>query len=357
MTRKRGQRSHRPHKRLQRRSTPAPRPNPQPWFLDLATPRIKQARERDLREKLRTVRRLFSGFEASDGYDGRYPRNWSMQRRRSVERFAYQANTLLSTPGLLIKPRSQRERDALEKHTGQLHPRQIRFVVHVPAPQKMRVRFVRDRARVPFMGAAALRLKTLRVETVEKVTGGEMYTRDYLFREILGYQPVVWEDFIYALIRLLPYLPDRTPSGEEATYTLLSQPHGPISSPVLKSLLLEEMQRWAEEYADDFPGLLVGVRYQGDTFRSYMSPGSEYNERQRIRSVFQKIKKEYKRTIQNWNEKEYLKRLRELREARHLQRKRKKHYISKKKRFTQKKRIAKKKRVIKKKRSSSRKHK
>lgn len=264
------------------------------------------------------MRQFFSGFESRDGYDARYPGNWSMQRRRQVEYFAYQANALLSTPSLIVKPRNARERRALEKHTGQIHPRQIRFAVHVPAPLRMRVRFVRDRARVPFMGAAALLQKRLRVEVVDKVVNGELYTRDYLFREILGYQPVVWDEFIEALIGLLPYLPDYTPSGEDATYTLLSQPHGPISSPKLKKLLLNEMQRWMQEYSNDLSGLLIGVRYQGDTFTSYMSLKSEYNERQRIRTVFRKIKKEYRNALYVWNEKESKKRLREVHEARNL---------------------------------------
>jgi len=324
-------------------------PNPQPWFIALATPRIKQAKERDLRERLRIVRKLFSGFEARDGYGARYPGNWSLRRRRELERFSYEANALLSVPSLIVAPKNSDQRAALIKHTGQLHKRQIRFVVHVPAPQRKHVRYVRARVPFPHMGAGALFQKGLRVEVVDKVTGGEMYTRDYLFREILGYQPVLWSDFLDAMLRLLPYLPDLAPSGEEAAYTLLSVPHGPISSPVLKSFLLDEMQDWAGRYKEEFAGLLVGVRYQGDTFRSYMSEKSEYNERQRIRSGFRRAKYKYSLAVRAWNEDEFQERVRELNEVRGLATELpKKRTPSKKKKVAKKRRpIAKRKRSVK----------
>jgi hypothetical protein len=116
--------------------------------------------------------------------------------------------------------------------------------------------------------------------------------RDYLFQEMLGFQPYRWEDFIRALRMLLPLLPDKTPTGKDALYTLLSREHGPISAPVPKPFLLQVMLEWSEAYANEFAGTLIGVRYQGDRWQAAMGPQSELNQRERRRMLYRRIKQQ-----------------------------------------------------------------
>lgn len=200
-------------------------------------------------------------------------------------------HSLMSAQHLIVRPRTKAEEKALRIHTQQKVPRQKAFVIHTSKPLVAQVHFVtQPEKKMPFFAAPIG--GGLRVEMVQTYQDGELVLtdRDYLFEEVLGFQPYRWEDFIYALQMLLPLLPDTTPTGKPAMYTLLSREHGPISVPVLKEFLIEVLQEWAEKYEDEFAGTLIGVRYQGDRWVAAMSPTSEYNTRQERRSLYRKIR-------------------------------------------------------------------
>jgi hypothetical protein len=126
------------------------------------------------------------------------------------------------------------------------------------------------------------------------------YDRDYLFREILGYQPGEldrrgrlpgdpWADIIRATRTLMKVMPDQVEVSpgvfKEAMYTLMSQSHGPVSSPVYKRFMIQTLQEWGESYANSFVGILIGWRLQGDRLSAAMAPDSEYNTRQERREL------------------------------------------------------------------------
>jgi hypothetical protein len=278
-------------------SKPAPivkTPYPADWFLsDYTTGATRRSQLVYLRKTIAQLRVVYRGFDAKSGFDARYPQNWTARQHQEVQAYGVRLHSLMGTQHLIVRPRTKAEEKALRVHTQQKVARQKAFVIHTSKPLKAEVHFVtQPMRRMPFFAPPIG--GGLRVEMVATYQGGELVLtdRDYLFEEMLGFQPIRWEDFITALRMLLPLLPDKTPTGKGALYTLLSREHGPISSPVLKEFLLEEMQRWAEAYSNDFAGTLIGVRYQGDRWTAAMSPQSEYNKRQERRTLYRKIREE-----------------------------------------------------------------
>lgn len=233
---------------------------------------------------------MFSGFEARNGFDTRHPENWDMRKRRRVEKYGYILHSLTSTQHFIARPRTKAQREALRVRTGQLSPNQKAFVIHdIPSA---RVRYIKGKR------------KKLLIDIVREVKGGEVFVRDFIFTELLGFQPLTWEKMVDAMRDMLPFLPDTIPgsaavegASEEPWFVLLSQPHGPISAPVRKSMLLQRMQQWGSEYSNAFSGILIGVRLTGSRWDAAMAPNSEYNERQRRRLVYKQIQKEHLNAI------------------------------------------------------------
>lgn len=207
--------------------------------------------------------------------------------------FGARLHSFMSTQHVIVRPRTKAEERALRIHTQQKVPRQKAFVIHTSKPMKAEVHYVTQPERLMPFNAPPIG-GGLRVEMVQRYQDGKLVLadRDYLFAEMLGYQPIRWGDFIRALLMLLPLLPDKTPMGKDAMYTLLSREHGPIGSPVLKQFLIESMQEWSEAYANEFAATLIGVRYQGDRWEAAMSPESEVNMRERRRQIYKKIREQ-----------------------------------------------------------------
>lgn len=237
------------------------------------------------------MRSVYRGFGAADGFDARYPQNWTTAQHQEVMEYGARLHSLMSGQYVIVRPRTKAEERALRVHTQQWVARQKAFVVHTSKPLIAQVHYVtQPEKQMPF-GARSIG-GGLRVEMVQTYQDGKLVLadRDYLFEEMLGFQPYDWRDFLYALRMLLPLLPDKTPTGKDAMYTLLSREHGPIGSPVLKHFLLQVLQEWAETYEDEFGATLIGVRYQGDRWVAAMSPASEYNKRQERRVLYRKIR-------------------------------------------------------------------
>lgn len=170
-------------------------------------------------------------------------------------------------------------------------------VEYVPAPVQTgwKVETVRAfgrtvRVRVPVYEDG------LRVELQRQVKGGQVTERNYIFQEILGWQPGLeveptiagakllgipvdpWEQMVFALKELIDHiLPALSPSGQEPSYSLLTHTHGPIGQPVPLSGLLEEARRYSRTYGvnretgerdPSFADTIIGVRYMGTEFQA-----------------------------------------------------------------------------------------
>ncbi len=286
-----------PHPQPQASTRPAPivnTPYPATWFLsDYKTGSTRRGQLAYLRKTIQQLRSVYRGFSPKDGFDARYPQNWTAHQHSQVMAYGARLHSLMSAQHVIVRPRTKAEEKALRIHTQQKVPRQKAFVIHTSKPLVAAVHYVtQPEKKMPFFAPPIG--GGLRVEMVQSYQDGALVLtdRDYLFEEMLGFQPYNPDDFIYALRMLLPLLPDKTPTGKEAMYTLLSREHGPIGTPVFKEFLIETLLDWLEVYEDEFAATLIGVRYQGDRWTAAMSPQSEYNQRQERRALYRKIREQ-----------------------------------------------------------------
>jgi hypothetical protein len=289
---------------------PVDRPYPAAWVIEIRDLPTRRLRINQLRKTVQELRQIFTGFEAKDGYDARHPENWSLARAAKVKRYGVRLHNLKSVPYVITRPRSQAQREALLRHVAQPWPNQKAFIVHTPHPINTVVDYVLEPEISLPVFAVSLplirkRAAQLRVQLVKQIHGGESITQDFLFREVLGYQPGLtyrpgrnpWEDIIEATRMMLPYMPSQTMSArtgqmEEAWYTIISMPHDSIGASMRKSEILNLLQDDYAHYNQSFVALILGFRYQGDRWKAAMSPKSEMNERERRKALYRKIHRE-----------------------------------------------------------------
>lgn len=277
---------------------------PSTWFLNTEGSRDAQhAWRAHFRDGIKLVRQFYAGFDPGDGFDLRHVRYWTDARVATLNRFIGQANRLTSGEFhelyTLHRPRSAEQRRALILHSGLVSPDEDRHPQRAwpiyANTRDVELRYVKEtvpKPGVPRMAGLVPIEERLRVEVRRRIKGGALVHRDYLFREVLGFQPGLestsaeglraagilgstnpWQQMVAAMRLLLPRLPDRTRKGNEAYYRLLSD-RGPIGTSVPKHMLIERMQEWGEDYNDKFVAILIGVRYQGDEFEAVRGPKS-----------------------------------------------------------------------------------
>lgn len=297
---------------------------PSAWFLNAQEKGSTHAWEGHFSDGIKLVRQFYGGFDPRDGYDLRHVRHWTDERVEVLGRFIGQANRLVSGEFhelyTLHRPRSPGQRRALVLHTGLSSPDEDRHPQRAwpiyANTREVELRYVKEtvpKLGVPRMAGLAPTEERLRVEVRRPVKGGALVHRDYLFREVLGFQPglesttpeglraaqvlgttVPWQQMVLAMRMLLPRLPDRTPKGNEVYYRLLSD-RGPIGTSAPKHMLVERMQEWGEDYNQRFVAMLIGVRYQGDEFEAVRGPKSLDAKSERRRARYAELARERQR--------------------------------------------------------------
>lgn len=287
------------------------------WFTDATNKRARSETQARLQEGAKLVRQLYSGFSAEDGYDVRRIRHWPDARVKELQSFIAQARRLTSGEYhefyTLHRPRTPDQRSALILHSGLTSPDETKHPQRAwpiyANTKKVKIRYIKERVPTGFAMGRPLYIERLRAEVRRPVgdKGSVLVHRDYLFREVLGFQPGIdsttpeglrvgrilktmdpWAQMRAAMRLLLPYLPDYTPRGDEAHYRLLSD-RGPVGTSVPKHMLMDRMDTWAEEYgdADGFVGMLIGVRYVGDEFAAISGPKSVDKTAQQRKARYQ----------------------------------------------------------------------
>lgn len=275
-----------------------------------------------LRSGLKLIRKLYSGFDPESGFDARKIKHWPTARVHAAQSFISQAHLLVSGAQgdqyVIARPRTDAQVAALQLRTSQVstHPRQHPlkgYVIYTNTPKRTRVVYREEEVPMGF-GLVETRL---RVEVRQQMQTGPLVNRDYLFREVLGFQPgvdshtpegvrlgrelgtlVPWEQMELAMARLARRIParvDRGPKrGEEAYYQLLSV-RGPVGSSIPHHMLVERMIRWGEHYVETFAETLIGVRYQGDEFKAVRGDQSLDARRERRQARYRKLREQLRR--------------------------------------------------------------
>lgn len=215
----------------------------------------------------------------------------------------YNAYTSRADKFIVVRPKSKAEADALYRHTTESFPEgkhsQKAWIVHSEQPGTARVRYLKAPVQVGWKKAKKGYERDigpgLRVELVHDVRGGQLIDRDYIFKEVLGFQPGIdftratflaaerlrlpadpWEQIRVAIEMLMDVLPDKTPRGHDAYYKILTLRHGPIGASVPKEMLVGELIRYGQTYAKGFAEAIIGVRYMGSEWQA-VSPSNAKN--------------------------------------------------------------------------------
>jgi hypothetical protein len=292
------------------------------WYITARDKSSRLSAERRIREGLKLARKFYSGFDSKDGFDSRRLRHWPDARLERLNRFIAEARRLTSGENhalyTLHRPRNSEQRSALILHSGLISPNErthpMRAWPIYTNTRKVKIRYVKERVLVgAAMGRPIYEERTrAEVRRPVGVRGGVLVHRDYLFREVLGFQPGIesttpegirvgkllrtldpWEQILKAMEMLLPRLPDRTLVGNEAYYRLLSD-RGPVGTSVPKHMLIDRMQVWGEDYemSSGFVGTLIGVRYVGDEFKAVRGPQSVDARAEKRRARYQEMSRE-----------------------------------------------------------------
>lgn len=230
-----------------------------------------------LADSLKLVRQFYSGFEARDGFKLNELKRLSVSQINSIARRAQYLRELKSRPAIAIRPRTPKTKQILGQHTGQgLIKNQKKYLYHTDTPQKTQVR-----------------VRGKKVETLRKFLGidGKVHTavyRNYYFpfsRRVRTWEALL--DVAEAMIKRLP----------EGRYRIVSSLHSDIYAPTPKSKLLEQLQRWFDQYGDvtgkeGFASGIIGFRWVGLDFKQ-----SDLKLRQsdQIRENFRKSEEKRKR--------------------------------------------------------------
>lgn len=255
----------------------------------------KRALEVDyLRNAVKKIRPLVTGFEASDGFDLRHPERWTKQQADKVRAFSQELGSILSQSHVIARPRSKQSREALEVFTGQRFKGQKGWIVHVPKPDETTVR-----------------VKGGKVEISRAVRGAQVLDRFYLFEEIFGIKPDTWDD-ILEMTRILigkkryrdSYLYDEDYASTvrkmpDGFYTLWVETQGDTGAPVRRELLLDNLTFYEQAYGNKnsdtwkgggFEEVILGFHWQG-------LDGSKAMQR-RMQLVAQRLRAEKERKLE-----------------------------------------------------------
>lgn len=298
---------------VRRRPAPQYLKTPANWFLKKPNgePASSADQARSIvyyQEGLKRARDLYAGFGTAEGYDLKRIPFWPEDRELAARKAVAETNRLYSTgygSFIKVRPRSVAEDVALRQRTGQTthfpgHP-QYRYLVLANTPKTSRVRYLKEAVPLGF----GVTQERLRAEVVTGVKGGRMMTREYIFSEILGFQPGIesaspfglaqaerlgtadpWEQMKIAMREFERRLPKNVMrgkfKGEEAHYQMLTD-RGPVGSVMPAHMLLANMERWGEEYGTHagFAANLIGVLYRGSEFRAFTAQNRQEDARSR----------------------------------------------------------------------------
>lgn len=259
----------RPSKKSSRIATPRRgSTGPAAWYIDIRDRIARQAELDYLIRTTRDLRKVLTGFKASDGYDLHHPERWSWQRVHQVKKFGGYVHSLMATPHKLVYALgSKKRRIALGKFTGQamLGKHQHRaYVVHDEHPDTIDVSITRDG----------------QVEIIRDLPGVRSVVRTYLFVDY-GFDPrkfVSFDDHIKAIRYMLKkkILPD-------GYYQFWGESHGVIGLPMERDDLILNLNDYGARYSSKrgFPEVIIGLRFQGDEISAEVANTERQSHRRR----------------------------------------------------------------------------
>ena len=259
---------------------------PQPHWLRMSVAqreRTKQYIKEGLQGYLRPdgvkipgARNLFTGMDASNGYDLRHIERWSAQKLSSARQRVQAINTLTSRPFAVLIPRSKKQTHAAKNYTGQNIPKQKEFIVQVQSSKRDKATFRNNQV----------------VVEREFKSGAKQVEQRFLFRDHNnGKQPITFPGMRRATERMMKEMPERY-RGAKVYYTLITAQYGPIGRSIFKERLLEELSNYHSQYGNSamhrhFAEQVIGYQMVG----TYAQAAKYQIEREHLPAHRKKMKK------------------------------------------------------------------
>lgn len=307
-----------------KRKKKTPKPRPAPWFrkfgLDEEHPdRARAYRLATLNARVKLLRPYFSGFESSDGFDLRHPESWTAAQVRTVDDYSSHVNALKASPHLEARSRTDRQRKALAKFTGQ----DYRGKKHVPK------KFIVHHPEAEFKAKRKLRARVTEddnVEIVRELTGIVTRMTSYLFSDygINSARFISTDDLVAAtkkMIRIYDQLEakrvalleeiadaprkdkkklrekyqalvEKTPTGmPPGWYQLETALHGPIWYAMERNDIVLNLNRFGQQYtrSPEFSKGILGFRHYKDEISAEIRANAMQEERQKKRKLSQRF--------------------------------------------------------------------
>lgn len=211
-----------------------------------------------LKNLTRDVRKYYTNFDPSHGYNLSDIKSWSAQRVNEVLKYGEHLRQLQSQPHDRIRPRNKKQRRGLESQTGQtVGKRQKAFLVHKSS--------VEDVVSIDKNGVIS-------IKRILPGTKGFLKSDFYLFDAYLGGEetdyerPVTWDDLYNSTVALLPHMP----AGD---YIIYSELHGEIDTPHDKRDIAGLILGYGTDYSPkDFARTIIGFKRISDE----IVPNAEY---------------------------------------------------------------------------------
>jgi hypothetical protein len=227
---------------------------PAAWYTDLGTVDRRSREVAYIKSTTKLLRKYFTGFDSKDGYDLRHPQRLSAQRLRAIRRYGSHLHTLTASPHYRAVARSDRDREALSKYTGQIYKgtkKQRAFVIHHPEASYRDIKIKVN--------------KKGHVELVKKSSGVTTRSQIFVFIDY-GFNPKSFtsSDDIVSAVRKMIASGDMP---ERGNYQFETELHGPIWYTMARDDLLLNLHRFGQQYtrSHGFMTGMLGLRYYTDS--------------------------------------------------------------------------------------------
>lgn len=247
-----------------------------------------------------SVRRIYSGLDAKDGFDLRHIERWSSTRLAKARNRIQSLNTLTGRPFSVITPHSKAQKREAQKFTGQNLPGQKSVIVQVQLQGRDRAVFRNGKIAIErkfpsgsktiksrYLFRDYLRSSESLRDTIEKgIREGTLTTRDLQESKETLDNPTTFREMREVTKRMMLDMPKNV-YGQPAFYTLLTPQYGPIGRSAthgrILDLLVEYMQRYdpggtVYKGHEEFIDQVIGFQMIG-TFAQYSKYEIEQRER------------------------------------------------------------------------------
>lgn len=197
-----------------------------------------------------SVRRIYRGLSASDGYDLRHIERWTAAKLKTARDRIQSFNTLSGRPFRIVTPHTKKQRKFAQTFTGQNLPYQKSFVVQVQDSKHDRAVFRDNKVSIErtFKGGS----KTIKQRYLFKdylrpdETLAEELEEEDMDDDVLD-SPTSFLEMREVTKRMLLDMPKKQ-YGRDVYYTIITVQYGPIGESVLHEDVLDHLTYYHNTY-------------------------------------------------------------------------------------------------------------